>query len=68
MSVGAGDAAVTSWGSSDDVASKMTGGGSYWVPASFVGAGGVVWVLVSKLGGSGACGDSKPSVWMPDSW
>ena len=39
--VDAGDEAATSWGLGDDVASKMDGGGSYWLPASCVGAGGV---------------------------
>ena len=65
MSVGVGDAAATSWGSSDGVASKMTGGGSYWAPASCVGVDGLVWVLVSSLGVFRGCGGSRSSVWMP---
>ena len=49
--IGSGDAATAIWGSSDDVASKLDGGGSIWVPASCVGAGKLVWVPVSRLEG-----------------
>ena len=63
--VGSGDAATAIWGSSDDVASKLDGGGSIWVPASCVVAGKLVWVLVSSLGVFRGCGGSRSSVWMP---
>jgi hypothetical protein len=35
----------------DDVAAKISVGGSVWVPISNVGAGRLVWVEISRVGG-----------------